>query len=66
MFENSPSNAGDMGSIPAQGTKIPHAARQLSPHATTREALTPQQKICMLQGRSHMLQLRPDAAKTQI
>ena len=26
-----PSNAGDVGSIPGQGTKIPHAARQLRP-----------------------------------
>ena len=28
-----PSNAGDRGSIPGQGTKIPHAAGQLSRHA---------------------------------
>ena len=66
MVENSPPNAGDVGSIPAQGTKIPHAVGQLNPHTTTREALTPQQKICMRQGRSHVLQLRPDTAKTQI
>ena len=26
MVKNPPSNAGDMGSIPSQGTKIPHAA----------------------------------------
>ena len=30
MVENPPSNAGDMGSIPGQGTKIPHAAGHLS------------------------------------
>ena len=29
--------AGDADSIPGQGTKIPHAAEQLSPHATTTE-----------------------------
>ena len=34
---NLPANAGDMGSIPGQGTKIPHAAQQLSLQATTRE-----------------------------
>ena len=26
MVKNLPSNAGDAGSIPGQGTKIPHAA----------------------------------------
>ena len=47
VVKNLPSNAGDAGSIPGQGTNIPHAAGQLSPHATTREptrsgACTPQ------------------------
>ena len=37
MVKNLPANAGDMGSIPGQGTKIPHAAEQMSLHATTRE-----------------------------
>ena len=37
-----PSNAGDGGSIPGQGTKIPHAMGQLSPRATATEwALQP-------------------------
>ena len=37
-----PSNAGDAGSIPGQGTKIPHATGHLSPHATATEcALQP-------------------------
>ena len=31
MVENLPSIAEDMGLIPGLGTKIPHAARQLSP-----------------------------------
>ena len=30
MVKNLPSNAGDEGSIPSQGSKIPNAARQLS------------------------------------
>ena len=37
MVNNPPSNAGDVGLIPGGGTKIPHAAGQLSPCATTRE-----------------------------
>ena len=52
VAKNPPSNAWDMGSIPGQGTKIPHAAGLLSPHAATRErptghqreACTPQQR----------------------
>ena len=35
--KNSPSSAGDAGSIPGQGTKIPRAAGQLSPCTTTTE-----------------------------
>ena len=35
--KSSPSNAGDVGSIPDRGTKIPHATGQLSLHVTTRE-----------------------------
>ena len=38
MVKNPPSNAGDEGLIPGPGSKIPRAARQLSPRATTREA----------------------------
>ena len=37
VVKNPPSNAGDTGSIPGQGTEIPHAMGQLSPHATTTE-----------------------------
>ena len=35
VVKNSPSNAGDAGSIPGRGTKIPHATEQLSPCTTT-------------------------------
>ena len=38
VVKNLPSNAGDSGSIPGQGTKIPHVVGQLSPHTTTRES----------------------------
>ena len=34
MIKNLPCNAGDMGSIPDQGTKIPHPVEQLSLHTT--------------------------------
>ena len=37
MVKNPPSNAGDAGSIPHRGTKIPHATGQLRLHAATTE-----------------------------
>ena len=37
MARNLPSNAGDVGSIPGEGTKIPYAVGQLSLRATTTE-----------------------------
>ena len=37
VVKNPPFNAGDVGLIPGQGTKIPHAVRQLSPHAASTE-----------------------------
>ena len=44
MVESLSCKAGDVGLTPGQGTKIPHAGEQISPHATTRgHAL--QQKI---------------------
>ena len=30
VVKNCPSSAGDVGSIPGQGTKMPHAVKQLS------------------------------------
>ena len=39
VVKNPPCNAGDVGPTPGQGTKIPHALAQLSPRATTREAM---------------------------
>ena len=37
VVKKPPSNAGDAGSIPGRGTKIPHAAGQLSPWTATAE-----------------------------
>ena len=39
VVKNPPSNAGDSGSIPGPGTKIPHAAGQLSLHGTTTDPM---------------------------
>ena len=39
VVKNLPTNAGDVNSIPDQGTKIPHAREQLSPQATTTEPM---------------------------
>ena len=36
MVKNLPSNAGGTGSIPGQGTKIPHASRHLKPVLTNK------------------------------
>ena len=37
VVKNPPCNAGDTSSIPGQGTKISHAAEQLSQNAAARE-----------------------------
>ena len=37
MIKNLPFNAGDVGFISGGGTKTPHAARKLSPYASTTE-----------------------------
>ena len=49
MVKNPPYHARDAGWIPGQGTKIPHAAGQLSPRATTAE-------LARLNGRAHVPQ----------
>ena len=41
MVRNLPANAGDMGSIPGQGTKTPHASGQLNPRTAATEAWAP-------------------------
>ena len=39
VVKNPPSNAGDLGSIPGLGTRIPHTTGQPSSRAATREAM---------------------------
>ena len=41
VVKNLPANAGDMDSIPDPGTKIPHAAEQLSLCTITAKACMP-------------------------
>ena len=72
VAKNPPSNTGDAGSIPGRGTKIPRATGQLSPpqllspHATTREKPARYNEEPLRHNeRSHVLQLRPDAAKNK-
>ena len=45
VVQNPPSNAGDVGSIPAWGTKILHAVGQLSPCSTTTELVCLNERV---------------------
>ena len=62
MVKNLPCNAGDMGSIPGQGTKIPPAATT-EPVGHNERVLAPQEEIHMTQCKSHVLQPRFNVAK---
>ena len=63
VVKNPPYNAGDAGSLPGRGTKIPHAMGQLSPRATATE-------LAHLKERAHVLQTteprRPGARAPQL
>ena len=56
VVKNLPYNAGDTGSIPGWGIKIPCVAEEQSTCATTRE-------FVHYKERSSLVQLRPEAAK---
>ena len=58
VIKNLPSSAGDTGLIPGGRTKIPHSVGQLSPWATTEEAMAQLGKVHMLQQRTSALQQR--------
>ena len=45
MVKNLPGNAGDMGSILDQGSKIPHAIEQGSPCTATLEPVCPSKNL---------------------
>ena len=55
VVENPSSTAGDAGSIPGQGTKIPHVVGQLSPHTTTTEPVPQLESLRAANYRAHML-----------
>ena len=59
MIKNLPYDAGDSGSMPGQGAKIPYAAGQLCPLAKTAEPVHCNRRTCMMQP-------RPDAAKNKL
>ena len=63
VVKNLPCNAGDEGSIPGPGTKIPHDPEQLNLWATARESVHGNKESPMMQQRLHVLQLRTDAKK---
>ena len=70
VVKNTPCNARDMGSIPCRGTKMPHAAEQLSPHHNSWAWVLQLKSLCalgrgshMMQWRSQVLQLTQDANK---
>ena len=46
VVKNPPCNTGDAGLIPGQGTKIPHAEKQLSPHPATTKLTRLNQSLC--------------------
>ena len=48
VVKHPPCNAGDVGWIPGQGTKISHAAEQLSLSAVTRELVLCNKRSCMM------------------
>ena len=47
VVKSLPCNAGDTGSVPGPGTKIPHAEGPLSPSATAREPAHHNKRSCM-------------------
>ena len=71
VVEKQPCNAGNMGSIPGQGTKIPRTGRSTEPvHCNSRSLCTTTRESVLHNERSHMIQqrpcvpqLRPNAAK---
>ena len=71
VVKNLPSNAGDVGLIPGQGTKIPHAVGQLNLLTATREPsgfrahALQLEKPLMLQQRDYEPQRRCSAIKKE-
>ena len=67
MIKNLPCNAGDVGSIPGLGSKIPYPMEHLDPNtsttkptATTRASVHHSERSHMMLRRLCMLLVRPD------
>ena len=58
VVKNLPANAGDPGSIPDWGARIPYALGQLSPGAATREACVLQQRFSVAIKKEEEMQLQ--------
>ena len=58
MVKNPPSEAGDIGSIPARGTKVPCATWQLSLCATTRALACRNENPAQPKKKVHFLHLK--------
>ena len=52
LIRSLPCNAGNISSIPGQGTKIAYAKEQLSLLTTTRETVCHKERSLVIQGRS--------------
>ena len=56
VVRNLPCNAGDLSSIPGQGTRIPRAAGQLGWQVATTEPVLHKQSLCIVLKRSQSMQ----------
>ena len=63
VVKNLPSHVGDAGWIPGRGTKIRHAAEQLSLRALESVRHNLREKPARRSKRSRVPQIRPDTAK---
>ena len=59
MVENPPSNAGDVGLIPGQGTWIPHASEQLTRALQLSPDVVKKKKKKASQDENHFLVMYP-------
>ena len=67
MVNNPPSNAGfDADSIPGQGTKVPHAAGQLSLSTATTEPVSSRAHAPQLERSPHAAMKGPHTARKDL
>ena len=66
MVKNWSCNAGDAGSIPGLGTKIPHGAEQLRLRAATTEAAHSGARVPQLERSPHTTMKSPRTTKKDV